>query len=345
MTEPPGPILTDDEIYDITILGGGPTGLFGAFYAGMRRMKTLIVDALPELGGQLMALYPEKDVFDVGGFPKILAKDLAEGCVQQAMQFHPAVSLGEIVQGLERDAADDVSEIWRLSTSRASYRTRTVVISAGIGAFEPRRLKVPGIERFEEGRGVQYMVRDKMALAGRRALIVGGGDSAMDWALNLQGIAGSLALIHRRNAFRAHEETIEQVRSGGAVEILTPWELRAVAGDTHLERVTIFQNQTQEERVLEIDALLINVGFIADLGPIKAWGLEMEKAGILVNGRMETNLSGIYAAGDVATHPGKLDLIATGFGEVAIAVNFAKTHIDPKARAFPGHSTEEKWRT
>lgn len=327
-----------DETYDVTILGGGPTGLFGAFYAGMRHMKTLVLDALPELGGQLVALYPDKYVYDVGGFPKILAKELAEGLVEQAMQFHPSVGLEQTVQSLQRDGDE-----WRLTTDKAAYRTRTVVISAGIGAFEPRRLKVEGLDRFE-GRGVQYLVRDKMALAGRRIMIVGGGDSAFDWALNLQGIAESLILIHRREGFRAHEGTVQQVVGSGQCEILTHYEIRSATGNAKLESVTIFDNRSDEERTMAIDNLLINVGFKADLGPIKRWGVSMEKNGIVVNERMETNLPGVYAAGDVTEHEGKLDLIATGFGEVAVAVNYAKTFIDPSARAFPGHSTEEKWK-
>ncbi len=329
----------NNDVYDVAILGGGPTGLFGAFYAGMRHMKTVVIDSLPELGGQLMALYPEKWVYDVGGFPKILAKELAGGLIEQAMRFNPTVALRETAQGLDR--IDD--ELWKLTTNENEYLTRTVVISAGIGAFEPRRLKVEGLERFE-GSGVQYLVRDKAALAGQRIMIVGGGDSALDWALNLQEIAKSLMLIHRREGFRAHEATIKAVKESGKCPILTHYEIRSVTGNSRIESVTIFDNRTDEEQTHEIDALLINVGFKADLGPIKSWGLEMEKNGIVVNDKMETALPGVYAAGDVTQHAGKLDLIATGFGEVAVAVNFAKHYIDPTARAFPGHSTDEKWK-
>lgn len=330
-----------ETIHDVTILGGGPTGLFGAFYAGMRHMKTLVVDSLPELGGQLMALYPEKYVYDVGGFTKILAKDLADALIEQAMQFHPTIALEETAQELEQDESQ--AGIWRLTTDKGTHLTKTVVISAGIGAFEPRRLKVDGLDRFE-GRGVQYLVRDKMALAGKRVMIVGGGDSAFDWATNLQGIAQELTLIHRREGFRAHEATIQQVTGSDQCRIMTHYEIRSVTGNSRLESVTIFDNRTDEEEVHTVDNILINVGFKADMGPLKRWGLAMEKNGIIVNDRMETNLPGVYAAGDVTEHEGKLDLIATGFGEVAVAVNFAKTHIDPSARAFPGHSTDEKWK-
>lgn len=328
-----------DETHDIAILGGGPTGLFGAFYAGMRHMSTLIVDSIEELGGQLTALYPEKYVYDVGGFPKILARDLARGLIDQAMQFHPTVALGETARTLERTDGD----VWLLTTDKAEHRARTILVSAGIGAFEPRRLAAPGVERLEE-RGVQYLVRDKMALAGKRILIVGGGDSACDWAVNLQGIAASLTLIHRREGFRAHEGTVREIEESDEIEVLTYREVRSVTGDGTLETVTIYDNRTDEEETREIDVLLVNIGFKADLGPIKEWGLEMEKRKIRVNDRMETNLPGVYAAGDVTAHEGKLDLIATGFGEAAVAVNFAKTFIDPDSRAFPGHSTEEKWR-
>ena len=330
------------EVYDVAILGGGPTGLFGAFYAGMRHMRTLIIESLPELGGQLTALYPEKWVYDVGGFPQILAKDLAEGLIEQGTQFHPTVAVNETARTLERAGAEDGAP-WRIGTDKNAYLTRTIVITAGIGAFQPRRLKVEGLDRYE-GHGVQYIVRDKMAFAGQRVMIVGGGDSAFDWALNLQGIASEITLIHRRQAFRAHEGTVRQVLESGHCRVLTHYEIRTVHGDGHVRGVTIYDNRTDEEMTLEVEALLINVGFVADLGAMKEWGMAMQRKKIVVNERMETNLPGVYAAGDVTDHEGKLDLIATGFGEAAVAVNYAKTFIDPAARAFPGHSTEEKWR-
>ena len=336
--------MTDDGVFDVAILGGGPTGLFGAFYAGMRQMRTLILDALPELGGQLTALYPEKFVYDVGGFPKILARELAEGLIEQAMQFHPEIGVAETASELEpaESDLDGNVAVWRIGTDRGERLARTIVVTAGIGAFEPRKLKVDGIDRYE-GRGMQYLVKDKLALAGKRILIVGGGDSAFDWVVNLLDTASEITLVHRRDGFRAHEGTVEAVMRAG-VEILTFHEVRSVAGEEAVENVTIFDNRTDEEKTLGVDALLVNIGFKADLGPVKRWGLDMRKNGIVVNERMETNLPGVYAAGDVAHHGGKLPLIATGFGEVAIAVNFAKARIDPTARAFPGHSTEQKWK-
>jgi len=326
--------LSDYHLFDTTIIGGGPVGLFGCFYAGMRNMKTLLIDSLPELGGQLTALYPEKYVYDMPGFPKALARDIAEEMIEQGLHFHPTVVLGECVQNLNR-LPDGTFE---LTTDKATYHTRTVVICAGAGAFSPKRLSVPGVEAFE-GRGVHYFVRNKAQFEGQRILIVGGGDSALDWAMNLEPLARSITLIHRRDVFRAHEESIDWLLNRSTVKTKLFWEMRRIEGDGHLERVVIFNNKTGEEETLEVDHCLINIGFSANIGPIKDWGLALEGSQIVVNTRMETNVPGVYAAGDICTHDAKLKLIATGVGEVCIAVNFAKTFLDPTARAFPGHSS------
>lgn len=324
----------DTELYDITIIGGGPVGLFGAFYAGLRGMRTKIIDSLPELGGQLTALYPEKYVYDMPGFPEILAKDLAAQMIQQAMRFQPTVCLEERAEQLLR-----TEHGWAIITDKGiTHHTRTVVICAGAGAFSPRKLNAEGVAELE-GRGVYYGVRDKSIFVGKRLLIVGGGDSAVDWALNLYPIAQEVTLIHRRDEFRAHEQSVHQLRQS-PVRILTPYEVRRVCGNGKLERAVIFHNKTQEEIELEVDAVILNLGFVATLGPIKNWGLELQGNQIVVNEYMQTNLPGVYAAGDVCTHPGKLKLIATGVGEVCTAVNHAKSVIDPTAKMFPGHSSD-----
>ncbi|MER3402367.1 MAG: ferredoxin--NADP(+) reductase [Armatimonadota bacterium] len=324
----------NDAVYDITIIGGGPVGLFGAFYAGLRGMRTKIIDSLPQLGGQLTALYPEKYIYDMPGFPEVLAKDLAEQMIRQAMRFHPTVCLEERAEQLTR-----VDDYWVLTTSaRIAHATRTVVICAGAGAFAPRKLNAEGVEALE-GRGVYYGVREKFMFAGKRLLIVGGGDSAVDWALNLYPIAQQVVLIHRRPEFRAHEQSLEQLRQS-PVQILTPYELRRVEGNGTLKKAVIFHNKTQEEIELAVDAVILNLGFVATLGPIKNWGLELEGNAIKVDHLMRTNLPGVYAAGDVCTYEGKLRLIATGVGEVCIAVNHAKHVIDPTAKMFPGHSSD-----
>src|SRR5215212_10263534 len=281
-----------EDIYDITIIGAGPTGLFGAFYAGMREMRTKIIDALQEPGGQLAALYPEKYIYDAPGFPKIQAKDLVVNLVEQCEQWHPTLCMGERVLQLAHRADNLIA----LTTDKRVHLTRTVLIAAGVGAFEPTRIKAPGVDQFE-GNGIYYFVKSKAAFAGQRLIIVGGGDSAVDWALNLQDTAAHITLIHRRNEFRAHESSVNQLYASPAdkLEVLTPWEVRRVEGADHIERVVIYHNGTQEERTLEVDAVLLNLGFKADIGPIKEWGLALDKREVLVNQRMETNLPGVYA--------------------------------------------------
>jgi thioredoxin reductase len=309
-------------------------GLFGSFYAGMRGMKTKIIDSLPELGGQLTALYPEKFVFDMPGFPKVLAKDLAREMATQGTRFAPATVLGEQVETLERST----DGTFLIGTDLAKHLSRTVVICAGAGAFTPKKLEAPGVSEFE-GRGVYYFIKHKAEFQDKRLLIIGGGDSALDWAMNLEPIAQSITLIHRRDVFRANEESIDWLLNRSCVKTLLFWEIRRLEGSDSLERAVIYDNRTDEAHTLEIDACLMNIGFNADIGPIRNWGLSLQANQILVTSRMETNLSGVFAAGDVCSYDGKLKLIATGVGEVCIAVNFAKTLIDPNAKAFPGHSS------
>jgi thioredoxin reductase (NADPH) len=327
----------DEELYDVTIVGAGPTGLFGLFYAGMRTMKAKIIDALPEPGGQLTALYPEKYIYDAPGFPKILAKDLVKMLVEQAFQWNPAVCLGERVLTLTQAPEGH----WVLGTDKGQHHTKTVVICAGVGAFAPNKLNAPGVPELE-GKAIFYFVKEKAALAGKHLLIVGGGDSAVDWALNLQDVARSITLIHRRDEFRAHESSVNELRASPA-RILTPYEVKEIVGrDGRIEKVTIYNNVTKEEMDLSVDAVLVNIGFKADIGPIREWGLALEKNRfIVVNNRMETNLPGVYAAGDIAAEEVKMNLIATGYGQAAMAVNVAKHFIDPKASIFPGHSSEK----
>lgn len=324
-----------DELYDVTIIGAGPTGLFAAFYAGMRTMKTKIIDALPEPGGQLMALYPEKYIYDAPGFPKIVAKDLVRNLVEQAIQWNPAMVLGERVLRLEQAAEGH----WVLTTDKASHLSKSIVIAAGVGAFAPNKLNAPGVNELE-GQAVHYFVKEKAAFQGKDLLIVGGGDSAVDWALNLQDVAKSITVIHRRNEFRAHESSVTEMMNSRAT-VLTPYEVKEVAGDGKVERVTIYNNKTNEEQTLDVDAILVNIGFKADIGPIREWGLQLEGRGIVVNYKMETNLPGVYAAGDIAAEQVKMNLIATGYGQAAMSVNVAKNYIDPKATIFPGHSSEK----
>jgi len=327
------------EPRDLTIIGGGPTGLFAAFYAGMRGISCRIIDSLPELGGQLAALYPEKYIYDVGGFPRILARDLARNLEEQGLQFGADIRLEEEVLGLERDG-----DGWTIATNRDRYPTRAILIAAGKGAFAPRVLECPGYDRLL-GRGVAHHVKDPAHYQGKRVLVVGGGDSAVDWVLNLRGRTSRLILIHRRDGFRAHAHSMRLLREAvdsGEIELLTHRELRALHGDACVSAVTIFDNRSGEEQMFEVDAVLALIGFKPDLGPIARWGIVLEKHNIKVNARFETNLPNVYAAGDVIAYEGKIELIATGFSEATMAVNHAVQALNPKARYSPGHSTNLK---
>src|SRR4051812_32952807 len=306
----------------------------------MRGASARIIDALPALGGQLLALYPEKYIFDVAGFPKVLAKDLVREMAVQGLQFGATTHLGEVVTGL-RQAQNDGSTHYILETSAGEYPSKTIVIAAGIGAFEARRLGIEGEDQYEE-KGLYFKVLDPRQFEGQRVLLVGGGDSAFDWAVNLQGIAKSIMLIHRRDGFRAHQATINQVQEfnrTGKCELRTFWEVKALHGNGRIERVTLFNSKTKEEETLEMDAVIPLLGFHSDLGAIKEWGLDTEKADIKVDQVMATNVTGIYAAGDITSYPGKLKLIATGAAEACIAVNNAVHLINPKAKVMPGHSS------
>ena len=319
---------------DVTIVGGGPCGLFASFYAGLRGMSVRIIDSLPELGGQLTALYPEKYVYDMPGFPKILAKDLARDMVVQGTQFGPDLVLGETANELVK-----TDEGYLIKTaSGLELPTKTVIISAGAGAFSPTKI---GIEREDEfhGRGVHYGVRDKSVFRGKKIAIVGGGDSAFDWCLNLADTAHAISLVHRRDVFKAHEDSIEQVKAS-SVDMKLWYAVKELHGNGELSGVTLVHTQTKEEEHLPCDAVIVNIGFKSSLGPIKEWGLDIVKNQIQVNGRYETNLPGVFAVGDVCAFEGKLKLIATGVGEAATAVCFAKTYIDPEAKLFPGHSSD-----
>ena len=328
------------ELRDITILGGGPTGLFAMFYAGMRGATCQIVDALPDLGGQLTALYPEKYIFDVAGFPKILAKDLVSKLAEQAQQFAQPVHLAQRVTALREEDGHFV-----IDTVTDSFPTRSVLIAAGIGAFTARRLPQPGAEAWY-GRGVHDRVLDPEEFRGKKVLVIGGGDSAFDWAQQLMLRDARVTLAHRSDRFRAHASTVAHVTAAaaqGRATVLTFHELTEIHGDNgDLSAVTLRDIKAKTTFRVETDAILPMLGFVSDIGPLAEWGLRLEKDEIVVNSQMETGRAGIYAAGDVTTYPGKLKLIATGFGEAAAAVNQAVHWIYPTKKVDPGHSSNMK---
>ena len=318
----------------MTVLGGGPCGLFAAFYAGMRGMSVRIVDSLPELGGQLTALYPEKYVYDMPGFPKVLAKDLARDLIAQGTQFNPEIVLDETAQTLAKD--DDG---YLLTTaSGKELPTRTLIVAAGAGAFSPTKLGVPREEEFA-GKGLSYGVRGLAAYEGKRVLVVGGGDSAFDWSLMLRPIAESVTLVHRRDGFRAHEDTVRAARASGVGFRLFE-AVEALEGNGVLTGATLKNLNTKATERVACDALVVTIGFKSSLGPLKDWGLAIEKNQIAVDANFETTLPGVFAIGDVCTFGSKLKLIATGVGEAAIAANLCKTRLEPGAKLFPGHSSD-----
>jgi thioredoxin reductase len=327
------------DIRDITIIGGGPTGIFAQFYAGMRGATAQIVDALPELGGQLTALYPEKYVFDVAGFPKVLAKDLVRSLADQAAQFGQPIHLGHRVTALEQEDGHFV-----LVTETDRFPTRALLIAAGIGAFSPRRLPQPCAEPWY-GRGIFDVVTDPEAFRGRRVVIIGGGDSAFDWGVQLLERATSIAIVHRSDRFRAHDATVAQYRAAveaGRAALFTFHELNDVLCADRSDQFThlvIRDVKAKTTRQIDADVVLPMLGFVSDIGPLADWGLTLEKDEIVVNSQMETGRAGIYAAGDVTMYPGKLKLIATGFGEAATAVNQAVHWIYPEKKVAPGHSS------
>jgi thioredoxin reductase (NADPH) len=329
--------MTTQDIFDITIIGGGPSGLFAAFYAGLRDAKTKIIDSLPQLGGQLAALYPDKYIYDIPGFPKVLAHQFVERQIDQAMQFSPTVCLDEKV--LELDLDSDGLLVLETEAGKV-HRSRTAIIAAGVGAFVPRTLDIPDVQRME-GKGIYYFVKDLQKFAGQRVMVVGGGDTALDWALGLQGIASQVTLVHRRGRFRAHEESINELFSSPS-RVLVHHELEALHGKECIEAATVFDNRTGEETTLEIDSLVLGLGFLANLGPIKKWGLNLVKNSILVDATMQTNLPGVFAVGDITSYEGKIKLIATATAEAAVAVNYAKSQLEPGARVFPGHSSDRE---
>lgn len=325
------------RVVDVAIIGAGPTGLFAAFYGGLRQMSVLLLDSLEILGGQLTTLYPEKYIYDVAGFPKVLSKDLSAGLAEQALQYGPTVCLGEQVRELNYDEA---TKVYSLVTPKGRHLARSIIVSAGVGAFQPKTLPLTNAAGYE-GHGLHYFVKDLSRFKERKVLIVGGGDSAVDWANMLAPIAGQLTLIHRRDQFRAHEDSVTKMKCTSC-RIMTFHELKSISGDGRLEQAVIYDNRSKDEQSLEVDDVLVNIGFVNSLGPIKNWGLEIEGSQIKVDSMMQTTRPGIFAAGDICTYPGKLKLIATGFGEACIAVNYAKHYLDPHANIFPGHSSNMK---
>ncbi|QYJ04883.1 NAD(P)/FAD-dependent oxidoreductase [Nocardioides panacisoli] len=315
---------------DLVVVGAGPTGLYATYYAGFRGLRVAVVDSLPELGGQVTAMYPEKDILDVAGFPRVLGRDLVAGLVAQAKSAGPTYLLDRTATEL---AVDDDGLTLELDDGTA-IRAGAMIITAGIGRFSPRPLAAGDGWL---GRGLEFFVPSFDPYIGKDVVVVGGGDSAFDWAQHLEPIARSVTLVHRRDRFRAHQRTVDQVQAS-SVEILTNAQVARIGGADVVTEVDIEVDGETVTRPAQ--AVIAALGFLADLGPLQEWGIEANKRHLVVDSAMRTNLPRVFAAGDITDYPGKVRLIAVGFGEAATAVNNAAVVIDPDAHVFPGHSSE-----
>jgi len=311
------------NIFDVIIIGGGPTGMFAAFYAGMRELKTKIIETLPVLGGQVEIMYPEKMIFDIGAFPYLKGNQLIEHLHKQMEPFDTKVCLDENVVEIEK--TDDIFEI---KTKDSTHYARAILMTTGLGAFEPRKLPFSYPEAYEET-NLHYLVSDLEVYRDQVVAINGGGDSAVDWALTLEDIAEKVYIIHRRDKFRALEAAVTQLENS-SIEVITPYVPKELVGDGEKIQEVIFQKRRAEETfTLPVDYFIVNFGFRSTNKQLDEWGLETSHGHLIVSQKMETNIPGIYAAGDVTTFDGKVKLIATGFGEAPTAINSIIQYLNP----------------
>jgi thioredoxin reductase (NADPH) len=323
---------------DICIVGAGPVGLFAVFEAGLLKMRCHVVDALPTIGGQLAEIYPKKPIYDIPGFPQVLAGDLVKNLEAQIAPFHPTFTLGERVETLQKQTDDSFI---LLTSEGTRIACKAVVIAGGLGSFEPRKPAIENLEAFE-GRGVSYMVRDPELLRGKRVLLAGGGDSALDWTIFLADIAREVTLVHRGTSFRGAPDSAEKVlglAETGKIRLLLKSNVTQVHGNGKVNAVTVlYDNQDQHQ--LETDHLIPLFGLVPKLGPLEHWGLELEKGAIVVNTLdYSTNIPGVYAIGDINTYPGKLKLILCGFHEAALMAQSAHHILFPDKKYVLKYTT------
>lgn len=319
-------------IYDITVIGGGPVGMFAAFYAGLHSAKVLLLESLAELGGQPGNLYPAKVLYDIGGYPNISGQKLVEQLETQVAHFKPTIQTATNVQTITK-----TDEGFTLETTNGTYQSKSVIIATGGGAFTPRKLAVDYDPALDD-KLVNYFVRDLNSFKDLDVAIAGGGDSAIDWALAIAPIAKSVHLIHRRNQFRGLASSVEQLKASSVV-LHTPYLIDSVEADGKRGNISLKEVRGDNTEALNVDKLLVNYGFMSENRQLRNWGLELEHNQIKVDSKMRTNIEGIYAIGDVVTYPGKLKLIASGFGEAPTAINEDLQALYPDRRQ-PTHSTQ-----
>lgn len=314
---------------DIIIIGAGPCGLFTVFEAGLLKLRCHLVDSLGQPGGQLTEIYPKKPIYDIPGFPSILAGELVENLMEQIAPFNPTFTLGERAENLEKVG----EKMYRLTTSGGTQiEAPVIIIAAGLGSFEPRKPPIPNLEKYEATKNVAYVIRDPEVYRDQRVVLAGGGDSALDWTIFLADVASEVSLIHRRSSFRGALDSVEKVTElaeAGKVRLITEAQAIGLKGNDRLEQVVV-KHKTEGEFDLATDHFIPLFGLSPKLGPLGAWGLNIEKSAIKVDTRdYSTGVPGIYAIGDINTYPGKLKLILCGFHEGTIAVQSAFQHIYP----------------
>lgn len=307
------------KVHDIIIIGGGPVGLYGVYMAGLYQMDVQLIERLDRIGGQPEYLYPEKPIYDIGAIPKISGRDLVVQLREQAFQYPVDVRTGETAQDLSREPGG----WWKITTDRGAHLGQAVILTTGIGEFVPRKLKNPAVDNWE-GLGVYYIVRSLQEMAHRHVLVVGGGDSAADWAMAISPLAERVVMIHRRSEFQCHPDSLRKLKCLSNVEMIPESELVACQGTHRVESVTVRSTTGSGEYQWDMDRVIVAIGLIPTPGPVAGWGMAMQRSEIVVDTQMATNLPGVYAAGDTVTYPGKVKLIAAGFGEVATAVEAAR---------------------
>ncbi|MGZ3931616.1 MAG: NAD(P)/FAD-dependent oxidoreductase [Bacteroidia bacterium] len=325
---------------DIAIVGAGPVGLFAIFECGLLKMRCHLIDYLPQAGGQLSEIYPKKPIYDIPGFPTILAQELVDNLLKQAEPFHPGFTFGERIETLEKRGEADFLLETNMGTK---IQAKALVIAGGLGCFEPRKPEVSGLDTFENGKGVSYMILDPEKYRNQKVVLAGGGDSALDWAIFLAGVAHEVTLVHRSESFRGAPDSVAKVMKlaeEGKIQLLLNTNLQAVHGDSHLRQVIVENGKTKESKTIVADYLIPLFGLSPKLGPIEHWNLNIDKNAIEVNtDDYSTNIPGIYAIGDINTYKNKLKLILCGFHEAALMSHSAYKYINPGVKYTMKYTT------
>ena len=325
---------------DIAIIGAGPVGLFAIFEAGLLKMRCHLIDYLPQVGGQLSEIYPKKPIYDIPGYPSVLAQELVENLMKQAEPFKPGFTLGERIETLEKKAEREFLLVTNMGNM---VQAKVVVIAGGLGCFEPRKPEISGLQKFENGKGVNYMILDPEKYRGQKMVIAGGGDSALDWAIFLSDVCSELTLVHRSESFRGAPDSVAKVMrlaEQGKIKLRLNTNIVSIIGNDVLESVELMDAKTQESDVIKTDHLIPLFGLSPKLGPIENWGLNLDKNAIEVNtDDYSTNIEGVYAIGDINTYKNKLKLILCGFHEAALMSHSAYKYMNPGVKYTMKYTT------